>query len=152
VALGGARRRAAFAEDARARVAATAKAALDVLILAAMPMVARNAASIAATMPPQVDQQDLADAGYLALVIAAGKFDAKRGIALSAYARLAVRGAMFDLVRRRNWVEMKHLELKVEFIGSRTTGRLRRRCSMRRGSGTGGRGDGVSRRTASGWW
>lgn len=79
-------------------------------------MVTRNAAAIKRLAPSQVECGDLVNAGHVALVAAAAKFDPRWGTTLAAYARLAVRGAMWDQVRRRNWVEMSHLELKVEFI------------------------------------
>lgn len=90
--------------------------ALDVLIVEAMPMVERNASSIWRHVATRIEKSELMDAGYLALVEASKKFDPERGIPLHAYARRAVRGAMWDTVRRRNWVEMSHLELKVELI------------------------------------
>jgi RNA polymerase sigma factor (sigma-70 family) len=93
-----------------------ARKALELLIVAAMPMVEKNASSIARLMPARIEKQELADAGYVALVEAAQFFDANRTTTLAQYARLRVRGAMWDLVRRRNWTEMSHLELRVEFI------------------------------------
>ena len=105
-------------ELAASRLAAllARKTLLDVVIVGAMPMVNRNATSIAAQMPGRVDRSDLVDVGYLALVKAAQKFDASLGWTLAAYARRAVRGAMWDAVRRRNWTEMSHLELKPELV------------------------------------
>ena len=85
-----------------------ARKALELLIVAAMPMVEKNASSIARLMPARIDKQDLVDAGYLALVERAQTFDGSRGTTLAQYARLGVRGAMWELVRRRNWREMSH--------------------------------------------
>lgn len=95
--------------------------ALRGLIVQAMPMVERNARSIARFLPPQIDKLDLADAGYVALCEAAQKFDLSRGVPLDAYARRKVRGAMWETVRRRNFREMSHQEvipeLTNEFAG-----------------------------------
>lgn len=123
VALVGARRRASLARrraslQQQQRAAAIARRAEShALIESAMPMVERNARSIAKRLPPQIDKDELLDAGYLALVQAAGKFDPERGIPLEAYARRAVRGAMWELVRRRNWREMSHYQIPEETIG-----------------------------------
>jgi len=59
----------------------------------------------------QFEKRDLIAAGYLMLVRKAGEFDTSRGSSFKAFARKAVRGAMWELVRRRNWKEASHLSL-----------------------------------------
>ena len=77
-------------------------------------MVERNAGGIARQLAGAVDLQDLLDAGYVKLVEKAQHFDSTRGVRLEAYARKAVRGAMYELARRREWKERSHSQLPAE--------------------------------------
>lgn len=55
---------------------------------------------IAARLPADVDRQNLESAGVLGLVEAAGQFDPTRGVEFGAFARLRIRGAILDELRR----------------------------------------------------
>lgn len=55
---------------------------------------------IAARLPGEIDRQNLESAGVLGLVEAAGQFDPARGVAFGAFARLRIRGAILDELRR----------------------------------------------------
>lgn len=55
---------------------------------------------IAARLPAEVDRQNLESAGVLGLVEAAGQFDSTRGVDFGAFARLRIRGAILDELRR----------------------------------------------------
>lgn len=55
---------------------------------------------IAARLPADVDRQNLESAGVLGLVEAAGQFDSSRGVDFGAFARLRIRGAILDELRR----------------------------------------------------
>jgi len=55
---------------------------------------------IAARLPSEVDRQNLESAGVLGLVEAAGQFDPGRGVDFGAFARLRIRGAILDELRR----------------------------------------------------
>lgn len=55
---------------------------------------------IAARLPAEVDRQNLESAGVLGLVEAAGQFDPRRGVEFGAFARLRIRGAILDELRR----------------------------------------------------
>ena len=54
-------------------------------------------------VPPHVHRDDLASAGYTALVTAAQAFDAGRGIPFGRFAAVRVRGALLDELRSMDW-------------------------------------------------
>ena len=63
------------------------------------PMVYRVVRQVAERMPPSVDREYLFSAGMAGLLDALAKFDADRGIAFEAYARIRVKGAVLDELR-----------------------------------------------------
>ncbi|GIE98757.1 sigma-70 family RNA polymerase sigma factor [Paractinoplanes rishiriensis] len=54
-------------------------------------------------VPPHVHRDDLASAGYTALVTAAKAYDAGRGIPFGKFAAARVRGALLDELRSMDW-------------------------------------------------
>jgi RNA polymerase sigma factor for flagellar operon FliA len=54
-------------------------------------------------VPPHVHRDDLASAGYTALVTAAQAYDAGRGIPFGRFAAMRVRGALLDELRGMDW-------------------------------------------------
>lgn len=54
-------------------------------------------------VPPHVHRDDLASAGYAALVTAAKAFDSERGIPFGRFAAARVRGALLDELRSMDW-------------------------------------------------
>ncbi|GAA4969119.1 sigma-70 family RNA polymerase sigma factor [Actinoplanes utahensis] len=54
-------------------------------------------------VPPHVHRDDLASAGYAALVTAAQAYDAERGIPFGRFAAVRVRGALLDELRSMDW-------------------------------------------------
>ncbi|WP_229074858.1 sigma-70 family RNA polymerase sigma factor [Actinoplanes sp. DH11] len=54
-------------------------------------------------VPPHVHRDDLASAGYAALVTAAQAFDPERGIPFGRFAAVRVRGALLDELRSMDW-------------------------------------------------
>ena len=54
-------------------------------------------------VPPHVHRDDLASAGYTALVTAAQAYDASRGIPFGRFAAMRVRGALLDELRSMDW-------------------------------------------------
>jgi len=54
-------------------------------------------------VPPHVHRDDLASAGYTALVTAAQAFDPERGIPFGRFAAARVRGALLDELRSMDW-------------------------------------------------
>jgi RNA polymerase sigma factor for flagellar operon FliA len=56
------------------------------------------------TLPPHVDGEDLFSAGLNGLLSAVRKYDPTAGTSFETYARLRIRGAVFDELRRMDWV------------------------------------------------
>ncbi len=56
------------------------------------------------TLPPHVDGEDLYSAGLAGLLNAIRKYNPRAGTAFETYARLRIRGAVFDELRRMDWV------------------------------------------------
>jgi RNA polymerase sigma factor for flagellar operon FliA len=54
-------------------------------------------------VPPHVHRDDLASAGYTALVTAAKAYDPERGIPFGRFAAMRVRGALLDELRGMDW-------------------------------------------------
>ncbi|WP_328473959.1 sigma-70 family RNA polymerase sigma factor [Actinoplanes sp. NBC_00393] len=54
-------------------------------------------------VPPHVHRDDLASAGYAALVTAAQAYDDQRGIPFGRFAAVRVRGALLDELRSMDW-------------------------------------------------
>src|SRR4030095_5243568 len=53
---------------------------------------------------PHVDSEDLYSAGLVGLLNAVRNFDPQNGAPFGAYARVRIRGAIFDELRRMDWV------------------------------------------------
>jgi len=56
------------------------------------------------TLPPHVDGEDLYSAGLGGLLSAVRQYDPTAGTAFETYARLRIRGSVFDELRRMDWV------------------------------------------------
>jgi RNA polymerase sigma factor for flagellar operon FliA len=59
---------------------------------------------LAMTLPPHVDQEDLHSAGLVGLLNAIRNYDPKCGSSIETYASLRIRGAVFDELRKLDWV------------------------------------------------
>jgi RNA polymerase sigma factor FliA len=59
-----------------------------------------SVADISARVPPWVDRDDLTSAGMLGLLQALRSFDPGRGVGFLFFAKLRIRGAIFDELRR----------------------------------------------------
>ena len=59
---------------------------------------------LAMSMPSHVDQDDLYSSGLVGLLNAVRNFDPKGGSSFESYARVRIRGAIFDDLRRLDWV------------------------------------------------
>jgi RNA polymerase sigma factor for flagellar operon FliA len=73
------------------------------LIRENMPLVGHVVREMLFKVPAHVHRDDLASAGYAALVTAAKAFDASRGIPFGRFAALRVRGALLDELRGMDW-------------------------------------------------
>ncbi len=76
----------------------------DRLIEHYYPLVRQAAEQIKARLPAQVDLEDLAQAGSLGLIDAIEKYDPDRGAKFETFCSLRIRGAMYDDLRRCDWV------------------------------------------------
>lgn len=59
---------------------------------------------MSAGLPNRYERDDLVQAGMLALVESAGRYDTERGVAFSTFAGRRIEGAILDVVRRDDWL------------------------------------------------
>jgi RNA polymerase sigma factor for flagellar operon FliA len=59
---------------------------------------------ITMTLPAHVDPEDLYSAGLVGLLNAVRSYDPRSGTAFETYARVRIRGSIFDELRRLDWV------------------------------------------------
>lgn len=69
-----------------------------------IPLVKSVVGRLAMTLPPHVDGEDLYSAGLGGLLNAVRKYNPEAGTAFETYARLRIRGSVFDELRRMDWV------------------------------------------------
>lgn len=69
-----------------------------------LPLVKTVVGRLAMTLPPHVDGEDLYSAGLGGLLSAVRQYNPAAGTAFETYARLRIRGAVFDELRRMDWV------------------------------------------------
>jgi RNA polymerase sigma factor FliA len=69
-----------------------------------LPLVGAILGRLAMTLPDHVDQDDLKSAGLVGLLQALRNYDPGSGNSFETYARVRVRGAMLDELRRMDWV------------------------------------------------
>jgi RNA polymerase sigma factor for flagellar operon FliA len=75
----------------------------ETLIRDNMPLVGHMVREMLFKVPAHVHRDDLASAGYAALVTAAQAFDPQRGIPFGRFAAVRVRGALLDELRGMDW-------------------------------------------------
>src|SRR3954466_12539188 len=75
----------------------------ETLIRDNMPLVGHLVREMLFKVPAHVHRDDLASAGYAALVTAAQAFDPERGIPFGRFAASRVRGALLDELRGMDW-------------------------------------------------
>jgi RNA polymerase sigma factor for flagellar operon FliA len=75
----------------------------ETLIRENMALVGHMVREMLFKVPPHVHRDDLASAGYTALVTAAQSFDTERGIPFGRFAAVRVRGALLDELRSMDW-------------------------------------------------
>jgi RNA polymerase sigma factor for flagellar operon FliA len=69
-----------------------------------LPLVRIIVGKLAMTLPDHVDQNDLNSAGLVGLLQALRNYDPSCGTSFETYARVRIRGAMLDELRRMDWV------------------------------------------------
>src|SRR5258705_12744992 len=68
------------------------------------PLVRHVVERVAATLPRNVDHEDLYSAGVLGLLDAHAKFDTGKGVKFETYAVWRIKGAVLDQLRALDWV------------------------------------------------
>ena len=88
----------------------------DGLVLEHLPLVKAIAAHLTTTLPVHVDFDDLVHAGIMGLIAAANKFDSKKQVCFSSYAKHRIRGAILDSLRQLDWAsrDMRRRHKQVE--------------------------------------
>jgi RNA polymerase sigma factor for flagellar operon FliA len=69
-----------------------------------VPLVKHVVGRLAMTLPPHVDGDDLYSAGLTGLLSAVRQYNPNAGTSFETYARLRIRGAVVDELRRMDWV------------------------------------------------
>jgi RNA polymerase sigma factor for flagellar operon FliA len=78
--------------------------AREKLILNYLPLVKNIAGRVSVKIPYFMQTDDLESCGVMGLIEAVDKFDPTQGVAFETFAYHRVRGAMYDELRRQNWV------------------------------------------------
>jgi RNA polymerase sigma factor for flagellar operon FliA len=73
------------------------------LVLRHAPLLKRIAYHLISRLPPNVQVEDLIQAGMIGLLEAAAKYDPTQGASFETYAGIRIRGAMMDEIRRSDW-------------------------------------------------
>lgn len=76
---------------------------MDALVQQHAPLVKRIAYHLIQRLPPNVQVDDLIQAGMLGLLEAGRLYDRGQGASFETYAGIRIRGAMLDEVRRADW-------------------------------------------------
>ena len=76
----------------------------DELVQQHLPLVRQVVGRLAMSMPAHVDQDDLYSSGLVGLLNAVRNYDPQGGSSFESYARVRIRGAIFDELRRLDWV------------------------------------------------
>jgi RNA polymerase sigma factor FliA len=69
-----------------------------------LPLVKTVVGRLAVTLPQHVSTDDLFSAGLVGLLNAVRRFNPRGGASFESYARVRIRGAVFDELRRLDWV------------------------------------------------
>jgi RNA polymerase sigma factor for flagellar operon FliA len=88
---------------ANAYLPATRPTDLDAVVREHAELVRRIAYHLAGRLPPQVEVDDLIQAGMIGLIEAAQKFASGHGASFETYAGFRVRGSMLDALRKLDW-------------------------------------------------
>jgi RNA polymerase sigma factor for flagellar operon FliA len=69
-----------------------------------LPLVKTVVGRLAMSLPPHVDPEDLYSSGLVGLLNAVRNFDPLAGSSFESYAKVRIRGAIFDELRRMDWI------------------------------------------------
>jgi RNA polymerase sigma factor for flagellar operon FliA len=81
----------------------TGRRAADALVERHAGLVKRIAYHLAGRLPPNVEVDDLIQAGMIGLLEASAHYSADRGASFETYAGIRIRGAMIDTLRKLDW-------------------------------------------------
>src|SRR5882762_1726912 len=76
----------------------------DDLVHQYLPLVRTVVGRLAMTLPAHAATEDLYSAGLVGLLNAVRRYNHKTGVLFETYARVRIRGAVFDELRRLDWV------------------------------------------------
>jgi RNA polymerase sigma factor for flagellar operon FliA len=76
----------------------------DQLVLQYLPLVRTVVGRLAMTLPAHAATEDLYSAGLVGLLHAVRRYNHKAGVLFETYARVRIRGAVFDELRKLDWV------------------------------------------------
>ncbi len=96
--------------DAGARI-------LEAQILEHTSLVARIARQLARRMPPNIEVDDLIQAGMVGLLEAAQRYEASGSASFETYARFRIRGAILDFARKIDW-RPRPLQRRIQSINA----------------------------------
>lgn len=98
------------------------------LMLAYWPLVKDIAARVGQSMPGHVDEGDLVSAGLFGLLSAIERYEPRDDASFEAFARMRIRGAIYDEMRALDWAprHVRERAREVSDVGSRLEQRLRR--------------------------
>jgi RNA polymerase sigma factor FliA len=69
-----------------------------------LPLVKTVVGRLAMSLPPHVDPEDLYSSGLVGLLNAVRQYDPMAGSSFESYAKVRIRGAIFDELRRLDWI------------------------------------------------
>jgi RNA polymerase sigma factor for flagellar operon FliA len=97
-----------------------------------LPLVRHIVFQVAVHFPRHVDREELARAGALGLVEAAGRYDHSRGVPFDRFAATRIRGAILDAVRAADWAprSVRNLSRRLEQVEQRLASQLGRLPSL----------------------
>ena len=76
----------------------------DQLVLQYLPLVRTVVGRLAMTLPAHAATEDLYSAGLVGLLHAVRRYNHKAGVLFETYARVRIRGAVYDELRKLDWV------------------------------------------------
>ena len=100
--------------DAYAQVASCTAPGQGAEFAAHLKLVRRIAAHFRGRLPAAIEHSDLVQAGIVGLMEAIEAFDPERGNDFETFAKLRIRGAMLDEIRRAAWAPRSTVKVAVE--------------------------------------
>jgi len=82
-----------------------------------MKLVKRVASHFRGRLPAAIEFSDLVQAGSVGLIEALNAFDSEKGTDFETFAKLRIRGAMLDEIRRSSWAPRSTVKLAVQARG-----------------------------------